>query len=179
MEHKDHVRLLREGVPGPGGVWVDLGSGAGAFTLALAELIGPQGEIFSIDQNARALKEQERLMNSRFPEAKHPKMHYLAADFARPVDLPFLDGAVMANSLHYQRHKEGVLAWIHDCLKPGGRLLLVEYNVDQGNPWVPYPLSFSTWKGLAGRAGFSNTRLLASTPSRFLHQIYSAISFRP
>ena len=41
MTHEDHVSLLRGGVPGPGGVWADLGSGAGAFTLALADLIGP------------------------------------------------------------------------------------------------------------------------------------------
>ena len=35
MNHRDHVNLLRRGVPEPGGVWADLGSGAGAFTLAL------------------------------------------------------------------------------------------------------------------------------------------------
>jgi ubiquinone/menaquinone biosynthesis C-methylase UbiE len=49
MNHADHVALLRAGVPGPGGVWADLGSGAGAFTLALADLIGPTGQIYSVD----------------------------------------------------------------------------------------------------------------------------------
>ena len=37
----------RGGVPGPGGRWADLGSGAGAFTLALADLVGPTGSIVS------------------------------------------------------------------------------------------------------------------------------------
>jgi hypothetical protein len=36
---------LRDGVPEPGGVWADLGSGEGAFTLALADLLGPGGRI--------------------------------------------------------------------------------------------------------------------------------------
>ena len=38
MDHTDHVNLLRDAV-GLGGTWADFGSGTGAFTLALAELI--------------------------------------------------------------------------------------------------------------------------------------------
>ena len=44
MDHSDHVNLLRNGVL-PGGVWADLGAGSGAFTLALAELAGPETTI--------------------------------------------------------------------------------------------------------------------------------------
>ena len=44
MEHPDHVALLRPGVP-PGGAWADIGAGEGAFTLALADLLGPGGSI--------------------------------------------------------------------------------------------------------------------------------------
>ncbi len=56
MNHADHVRLLRGGVPAPGGVWADFGSGEGAFTLALADLLGTSGEIYSVDQDAGALR---------------------------------------------------------------------------------------------------------------------------
>ncbi len=52
MIHEDHVNLLRKGILEPGGVWADLGSGAGAFTLALADLIGSTGEIYSVDKDA-------------------------------------------------------------------------------------------------------------------------------
>ena len=38
MDHNDHVLLLAKGIPTQGGVWADLGSGAGAFTLALADV---------------------------------------------------------------------------------------------------------------------------------------------
>ena len=54
MDHRDHVNLLQAGIPAPGGVWADLGSGTGAFTLALADLIGPTGTIYSADQDAGA-----------------------------------------------------------------------------------------------------------------------------
>ena len=173
MTHEDHIYLLRGGVPGPGGIWADFGSGEGAFTLALADLIGPEGEIYSVDTDGRALREQERAMRARFPGVS---VHYVAADFTRQLALPPLDGIVMANSLHYQRHKEPVLELARGYLKPGGRLVLVEYNADRGNPWVPYPLSFRTWEALAERNGFGETRLLATVPSRFLGEIYSAVS---
>jgi ubiquinone/menaquinone biosynthesis C-methylase UbiE len=173
MNHNDHVNLLQGGIPHPGGVWADFGSGTGAFTLALAELIGEDGVIYSIDRDAGALKEQERAMRSRFPCLK---LHTITADFTQPVELPPLDGAVMANALHFIRQKDAVLQLIRSYLKPDGHFLLVEYNVDQGNMWVPYPLSYPTWAALAHQNGFTETRQLAARPSRFLREIYSAVS---
>jgi SAM-dependent methyltransferase len=112
-------------------------------------------------------------MRARFPATR---VQYLRADFTERLDLPTLDGVVMANALHFLRHKDAVIGLIRGYLKPGGRFILVEYNVDHGNMWVPHPLSFSTWEALARKSGFVHTRLLATVPSRFLGQIYSAVS---
>jgi SAM-dependent methyltransferase len=179
MEHADHVKLLREGIPGQGGVWADFGSGSGAFTLALAELAGPRAEIYSIDRDPGALLRQERALQDRFPTHPSSFLHFLVADFTHPLNLPVLDGAVAANALHFHRHVDSVLQLIHSYLRPGGRLVVVEYNVDQGNPWVPHPFSFGTWRKIAERNGFIDTRLLATRPSRFLKEIFSAVSFKP
>src|SRR5512146_1137067 len=173
MNHSDHVRLIRDGVSGGGSAWADLGSGEGAFTLALADMLGPGGHIYSVDTDARALREQRRELEARFPAVT---LEQRAADFTRPLDLPPLDGVVMANSLHFQRYKEPVLRMVRGMLKPGGRLVLVEDNVDRGNPWVPHPLSYPTWEALSQANGFVETRLLATIPSRFLREIYSALS---
>ncbi len=189
MNHSDHVNLLRGGVlldasgaaskpaagQPAGRVWADFGSGGGAFTLALADLLGSSGEIYSVDIDAGALEQQKRAMR-RFPQVT---VHYITADITRPLDLPPLDGVVMANALHFQRPaaQEGVVRSIKTYLRPGGRLVLVEYNVDRGNPWVPYPLSFGTWEAMASRSGFAHTRLLATRPSSFLTEIYSALSW--
>ena len=61
-------------------------------------------------------------------------------------------------------------------LKSDGRFVIVEYNVDQGNCAVPFPISFERWSDLADAAGFTQTRLLSTRPSRFLKEIYSALS---
>ncbi len=176
MNHSDHVLLIREGVIGGGGVWADLGSGSGAFTLALADLLGAGGHIYSVDTDTRALREQQDAMQARFPTVT---LEQRVANFAKPLDLPQLDGSVMANSLHFQRHKEPVLQRVRGMLNPGGRLVLVEYNADKGNIWVPYPLSYPAWQTLSLANGFIETRLLATLPSRFLREIYSAVSFVP
>jgi ubiquinone/menaquinone biosynthesis C-methylase UbiE len=175
MQHADHVGLLRGGITETGGVWADLGAGAGAFTLALADQIGPGGQIYSLDRDRRALGEQEQAMRARFPGVA---VQYLVADLGQRQPLPPLDCLVMANSLHFQRKKEPVLELVQSYLKPGGRLILVEYNTDAGNPWVPYPLSYPTWEALARKVGLLNTRLLATVPSRWLGEIYAAVSLR-
>ena len=175
MQHHDHVQLIRGGIEVPGGTWADLGAGEGAFTLALADLLGPGAQIYAVDQNKRALEEQARAMRARFPEVA---VEYINADFTRPLTLPPLDGLLLANSLHYVRQKGPLLDQLRAYLRSGGRLILVEYNADRGNPWVPYPLSYPTWEKLAREHGFQQTRLLATVPSRFLREMYAALSVK-
>jgi SAM-dependent methyltransferase len=175
MDHAGHVRLIRDGVAGVGPAWADLGSGGGAFTLALADLLGPGGRIVSVDRDAGALRSQAQALRLRFPGVT---VDQRVADFSRPLGLAGLDGIVMANSLHFVRDKAPVLALVRGYLREGGRLVLVEYDTDHGNPWVPYPISFATWQRLAAETGFHDARRLASVPSRFLGSIYSAIAVR-
>jgi ubiquinone/menaquinone biosynthesis C-methylase UbiE len=172
VNHADHLELIREGVtPGP---WADLGSGEGAFTLALADLLGPGGTIVSIDRNGRSLSRQREAMEARFPSAA---VEYRQADFQEPLDLSGLEGIVMANSLHFVRRKEPVLAAVRGWLRAGGRLVLVEYDTDRGNPWVPHPFSYPTWERVAAENGFTDTRRLHRRPSTYNNAMYSALSF--
>lgn len=173
MKHADHVDLLRDGVPGDGGLWADLGSGTGAFTLALAELIGPAGHIHSVDRDRGALRRQREVMGAMFPVVL---VDYHHNDYTNSMALPPLDGIVMANALHFQRDKEPVLRHLRGLLRPGGRFILVEYDTDRGNFAVPHPLSYRTWESLAAACGFGATRLLRTVPSSFLGQFYSALS---
>jgi ubiquinone/menaquinone biosynthesis C-methylase UbiE len=172
MDHTDHVNLIRTANLPPGGTWADLGAGSGAFTLALRELVGAQANIYAVDRDKTRLAELERTWRGRFEDATN--LHLLPADFTRALDLPALDGLLMANSLHFHQDKVSVLRQVRGLLKPGGRLLVVEYAVDGGNVWVPYPCSFETFQVLALEAGFSAPRLLATHPSSFLRGFYAA-----
>jgi SAM-dependent methyltransferase len=158
-------------------MWADLGAGSGAFSLALAELLGPGATLYAIDRDAQRLRELESQLRGRYPATR---LRTLTADFTRPLGLPPLDGVVLANALHFvpPREQRPTLALVRDALKPGGRLLLVEYNTERGNRWVPFPHAFPAWAALAGAAGFVDTRMLARRPSRFLGEIFSAVGMR-
>ncbi len=131
--------------------------------------------IFSVDRDRSALARQQRAKGSRFAQAP---TSVVQGDFTEPLELPPLDGLVMANSLHFVDEKAPVLALVHGYLKPGGRLIVVEYDVDRGNPWVPYPFSFSTWQRMAVENGFGAPSLIGRYPSRWLEGLYSAVSSR-
>lgn len=173
MDHEDHLDLIRGGIPGEAQVWADLGAGRGAFTLALADLLPAGSRIYAVDLDEAALQANARAMRARFPEAQ---VTYFRGDFTKTLRLPALDGVVMANSLHFQREAAAALLPVVQNLRPGGRIVLVEYNIERGNPAVPYPVPYRRWVELATAAGFATTELLHRRPSRFLSEIYSAVS---
>jgi len=158
------------------GIYADFGAGSGAFTLALRELVGLDSTIYAVDKDKYALRELEKAHSARFNTTRN--LLLLPNDFSRPLDIPPLDGIVMANSLHFFKDKEKILRHVQTFLKLNGALITVEYNVDSGNLWVPHPLTFETYRVLAPRAGFTEPRLLAKMPSRFLKEFYSAVAYR-
>src|SRR4051812_18975191 len=101
MNDQDHINLIKNALPRENGTWADLGSGDGAFTLALADLL-PASEIYSIDKNSLRLENQKLEFVHRFPNAN---IHFISADFNKPLKLPLLDGILMANSLHYVKEQ--------------------------------------------------------------------------
>ena len=173
MNHADHIALIRGGVEGTGPRWLELGAGEGAFTLALADVLGSAASIVAVDRDRRALETMRRRVRERFPDAS---VETVVADFTRGLPPGPFDGVLAANSLHFVAAWDGPLAAIRAALAPGGRLVLVEYDADHGNPWVPHPVSFARWRTVATSVGFREPRLLHRVPSRFLEAIYGAVA---
>ncbi len=179
MDHRDHVALLRPALEsvGAGGTWADIGAGEGAFTLALADLLGPGGRIVAVDRDRRALEANAEAVHGRFPATE---LTTLIADLGGSLDLPELDGLVAANSLHFvpRDRQVPVISALAAHLRPGGSFVVVEYDADRGNPWVPHPFTYASWERLAAAAGLVKTRRIGRVPSRFLGAIYAAESIR-
>ncbi|HEY3334995.1 MAG TPA: class I SAM-dependent methyltransferase [Candidatus Limnocylindrales bacterium] len=171
MQHEDHVALIRAGVEGAGSRWLELGAGDGEFTLALADLLGGTGDIVALDLDRWALVELAGRLDQRFPDTT---LETVTGDFTASLPPGPFDGVLAANSLHFVERVAPVLAAIHHVLVPDGRLVIVEYDADRGNPWVPHPISFARLGGLVRGAGFTEPALLHRVPSRFLGSIYGA-----
>jgi ubiquinone/menaquinone biosynthesis C-methylase UbiE len=178
MNHADHVALIRDGVAGAGPRWLELGAGTGAFTLALIDLLGADADVTALDRDAGALGHLREAARRGFPETT---LHAMIADFTEPLPLEAgaFDGVLMANSLHFVRDKERTLRDAIRTLRPGGRFVLVEYGTDDGNRWVPWPLSYPSWVEVAVNLGLSETRKIGEVSSRFLGSIYAAVAVRP
>jgi SAM-dependent methyltransferase len=190
VDHADHIALIRTGVFPVGSrrpedavtaappVWADIGAGTGAFTLALADLLGPGAQIFAVDRDARALRTATESVTERFPDTT---IRPVVGDLTGLLALPPLDGLVAANSLHFigRDRQVATITSLASHLRPDGLFVVVEYDTDHGNPWVPFPFSVASWKRLAIDAGLDEPVEIGRVPSRFLGAIYAAVSRRP
>ena len=168
MELNEAIELIRyEGIAGPGASsWADLGCGSGLFSRALAELLQSGSTVYAVD------KEPVSVMGSTGVAIKPLQLDFVAND----LPLQNLDGILMANSLHYVKDQHAFIKKAGSCLKPGGSFLIIEYDTDKANPWVPYPLSYHTLLKLFHRAGYPNiTRLHEHTSIYGRANIYSVL----
>lgn len=156
------VSLIAAAVPDHGGTWADLGAGTGNFTWALAELPGTNGTIYALDRDLRAIVAQRKRMVQDPPRATIiPRQ----VDFIQKLDVPALDGVLIANALHFIKDQTRALKEIYARMKPQSRLLVVEYEVEQVLRWAPYPLPMARFVTLARANGFVAPQLVGQRRS--------------
>jgi SAM-dependent methyltransferase len=154
--------------------WADVGSGDGTFTRALIQLLGREARVYAIDRDARALASLQR-----WAARDRATVIVLEADFTRGLELPEpLDGLLVANALHFVRDAHVVLARLVRLLRPGGRVVVVEYDRRAANQWVPYPISSNRLPELAAAAGLSEPTITATRPSAYGGTLYVAAADR-
>ncbi len=162
------INLIRPGVIPLTGTWADIGAGTGLFTEALMEIL-EEGKIISLDKSPHglyankqlAMGYQQRKINEGQvaigKKAKKINIEIVEADFNIPLDLPLLDGILMANALHYANDHKFVLKNVLTSLKPEGTFLLIEYDTEKPNPpWVPNPISLHTFRVMCKQMGLKD-----------------------
>ncbi|MDH4094550.1 MAG: class I SAM-dependent methyltransferase [Betaproteobacteria bacterium] len=108
----------------PGERVLDVASGSGDLARALARGAGPGGEVWVTDINLRMLERgRDRLLDAGL------RLPAVQCDAER---LPFADGyfdcVTVAFGLRNMTHKEAALAEMTRVLRPGGRLLVLEFS---------------------------------------------------
>jgi ubiquinone/menaquinone biosynthesis C-methylase UbiE len=148
--------------------WADLGSGAGLFTRALAQLIGNDSIIYAVDRNITEL--------NRIPQPAGVSIQTRQSDFVQDdLGLSWLTGILMANSLHFVKNQPAFIKKMKAAFIKSGSFLIVEYDTDKSNQWVPYPLSFVSLTDLFKKAGYSTIEKINETPSMYNNNnIYAA-----
>jgi ubiquinone/menaquinone biosynthesis C-methylase UbiE len=172
MEHQTAVKLIAAGVDREltNQRWADLGAGEGTFTYALSSLLDSNSEVYAIDKNQSVLSKIKSL-----PQCASIKI--VTADFlTAKLDIPKLNGILLANSLHYVKDKISFLKSMRATLLNDGRMIIVEYDTLEANVWVPYPIDFQSLATLAKQVGCKEIRKLGEQPSKYrVENLYAAL----
>jgi ubiquinone/menaquinone biosynthesis C-methylase UbiE len=115
--------VLRALDPRPGNTIVDLGSGAGYFTLKVAAVVGSQGKVIAVDLRkvsslflrVRAFLRNEHNVEIIVGDADDP---HLPAGTA--------DSVLICNTYHEFGNPPLMLDRTYQALRPGGRLVVVD-----------------------------------------------------
>jgi ubiquinone/menaquinone biosynthesis C-methylase UbiE len=169
---RDAIEMLAESnvaALGPT-TWADLGCGTGTFTLALADLLAPGSTVHAMDQDASALRKLP-------PEHKGVSITTHRGDFtARTWPFASLDGILMANSLHYVDDQAAFIRRCEPWMTLPRRFLIVEYDTDESNRWVPYPVPKSKLTTIFTDPGYASIVMLRSRPSVYRRAaLYAAL----
>ena len=146
-----------------GATVADVGSGTGYFTWRLAQQVGPQGKVYAVDVQQSMLD----LTRSAVDEHGLANVEYVLATDASPrlperaVDLVFV-----AYAYHEFGDPEAMMRAIRRALKPGGRVVILEYakesNIAPASPL--HKMSFEEIRREIEPMGFVVDQLLDFLP---------------
>jgi ubiquinone/menaquinone biosynthesis C-methylase UbiE len=153
----------------PNMVVADIGAGTGYYSIRMAKLVAPGGEIFAVDI-------QPDMLSRLKAAAKAAHVANIRTVLGDPSDpkLPpqSLDRAVMVDVYHELAQPQAVLQKIHTALKPGGQLVLIEYRKE--DPKVPirpeHKMSLAEVKAEVQPEGYAFLKSVESLP--WQHMIF-------
>jgi demethylmenaquinone methyltransferase/2-methoxy-6-polyprenyl-1,4-benzoquinol methylase len=105
---------------------LDLAAGTGDLAARFAGLVGPDGQVVLSDINAAMLQRGRGRLTD---QGLAGNLEYVQADAERlPFDEDRFDCATIGFGLRNVTHKERALGSIFRVLRPGGRLLVLEFS---------------------------------------------------
>ena len=116
----------------PGMVVADIGAGSGYYTVRMANKVGPTGKVFATDIQVGMLSLLMRRVNSAGIKNVVPVQG--AVDDPR-LGAASIDLALMVDVYHELAAPQVFVRRLRDALKPGGRLVLIEFRKE--DPRVP------------------------------------------
>ena len=126
--------IERSGIE-PGMTVIDLGCGSGAFTTAVARVVGEQGRVYAVDIQPAMLQQLKR----KLLKPENRDIRNIELKEASAYELPFEDESIdlvyMVTVLMEIPDRGKALREIRRVLKAGGTLAATEFLPDPDYPW--------------------------------------------
>ncbi len=116
----------------PGSTVADVGAGVGYTSLRLAKRVGPKGTVLATDLQPEMIRMLKQ--NAKAAKVANVKPILCTADDPKLPEGE-VDLALMVDVYHECPDPEAILKGLRKALKPGGRLVLVEFRGE--DPEVP------------------------------------------
>ena len=119
----------------PGAVVADIGAGSGYFTFRLAREVGPKGKVYAVDIQKEMIDVLRRRMKARKLTNVVPVLGTITDPKLPPASTDLI---LLVDVYHEFSHPYEMTQAMVKALKPGGRLVFVEYRLE--DPRVPIKL---------------------------------------
>src|SRR5205085_11450057 len=141
----------------------------------LARRPGPGGTVDGVERDATAIAARE-ILARRGGSDSRSAIVVRRADFTQPMELPSLDGVLLANALHFVPDNEQarVVEHVARGVVRGGAIVVVEYDDRPPSRWVPFPISLTRLADLASEASVTALEIIGRRLSDFGGMMYAA-----
>ena len=158
------IRLLRIQ---KGATVADVGAGSGNITIRLAKQVGPMGKVYANDIQPGMLE----ILQKNVAKAKLTNvMPVLGAIDDPKLPAESIDLAIMVDVYHEFSEPQKMLQRLREAIKPGGRLVLLEYRKE--DPTVPIRIEHKMTVGEAKMEveaeGFTLSRVDEALPRQHI-----------
>jgi predicted methyltransferase len=151
----------------PGMVVADVGAGSGYMTVRLAQRVRPTGKVYANDLQPAMLRALQSKARAE-PLANVEIVEGTETDARLPAGV--MDLALLMDVYHEFSHPQEMLRSIRSSLKPGGRLVLVEYRAE--DPTIPiaptHRMSVADARREVEAAGFTLVQVIEDLPRQHI-----------
>jgi 3-mercaptopyruvate sulfurtransferase SseA/ubiquinone/menaquinone biosynthesis C-methylase UbiE len=119
----------------PGMRVADIGAGTGLFTRLFAKEVGPKGKVYAVDIAPKFIKHIEKTCKDA--DIQNVTGVVCAADSTK-LPPASVDRVFICDTYHHFEFPFRTMASIHEALRPGGQVILIDFHRIQGksSDWV-------------------------------------------
>ena len=119
----------------PGQSVADIGAGTGLFTRLFADAVGQHGTVYAVDIAQKFL---DHISASAKQQGIHQVKTILGTDTSPKLPDRSVDVVFLCDTYHHFEFPQRMLTAIHRALKPGGRLIVIDFIRIEGksSDWI-------------------------------------------
>lgn len=145
----------------------DIGAGSGYITVKLSGRVGPEGRVFATDVQPQMLQ----ILGRRLASSKITNVTLVQGTIDNPgLDPASVDLEMMVDVYHELSQPQAMLRHLREALKPGGRLVLLEYRKE--DPSIPikpeHKMSVATARLEVESEGFTLSKVDETLPRQHI-----------